>query len=79
MPAKVKSKIGREQAARVMREFYEGDLRMRSGRRLDPDSELDQQIAKAIAMSEARAAEKRGVTRRTWQGETRIRPKLKKR
>ena len=76
---KVRSKIGREQAARVMREFYKGDLRMRSGRKLDPDSSLDREIAKAIAMSEARAAEKRGLTRRTFMGETRLRPKLKKR
>jgi hypothetical protein len=67
---KVTSKIGREQAARVMREFHAGKLRTKGGKKVTNPTQ-----AKAIAMSEARAAEKRGVSSRTFKGRTRIRPK----
>lgn len=68
-----KSGIGPKQAAKVMEEFHAGKLRSKSGERVTSIRQ-----AKAIAMSEGRAAEKRGVKKRTWKGKTRIRPKLKK-
>lgn len=68
-----KSRIGTKQAARVMKEFHAGKLRSKSGKKV---TSLKQ--AEAIAMSEGRAAEKRGTKRRTWKGKTRVRPKLKK-
>lgn len=68
-----KGGIGAKQAAKVMRTFYAGKLRGKDGRIV-----TDVEQAKAIAMSEGRAAQKRGVAKRTWKGQTRIRPKLKK-
>lgn len=64
--------IGSKQAARVMREFYAGKLRSKSGK---PVTDIEQ--AKAICMSEGRAAEERGVAKREFKGRTRQRPKLK--
>lgn len=71
-PRKV-SGIGQKQAGRVMKEFYGGKLRSKSGEKVTSPEQ-----AKAIAMSEGRAAMKRGITERTWKGKTRIRPKLEK-
>lgn len=68
-----KGGIGAKQAERVMKEFHAGKLRSKSGEKV-----TDVNQAQAIAMSEGRAAEARGVKRRTWKGKTRIRPKLKK-
>jgi len=68
-----KGGIGAKQAARVMKEFHAGKLRSKSGEKV-----TDIEQAQAIAMSEGRAAESRGVKKRTWKGKTRIRPKLKK-
>jgi len=61
---------GQKQAGVVMREFESGKLRSRSGKKV-----TDPEQAKAIAMSEGRQAQKKGVAQRTWQGRTRMRPK----
>lgn len=68
-----KGGIGAKMATKVMKTFYAGKLRGKDGSVV-----TDVAQAKAIAMSEGRAAEKRGVAKRTWKGRTRIRPKLKK-
>ena len=74
MPPKVKSPTGRKQVSKVMRAFYEGKngLKSKSG-----ETVTDPEQAKAIAMSEGRATEKRGVSKRSWMGRTRMRPHLK--
>jgi len=59
-----------KQIAEVMRTFKKGKLRSSDGKTV-----TDPKRAKAIAMSEGSAAEKRGKERRTWHGRTRIRPK----
>lgn len=63
---------GETQASVVMRTFYAGKLRSKSGK---PVTDVEQ--AKAICMSEGRAAEERGVTKREFKGRTRQRPQLK--
>jgi len=68
-----KGGIGAKQAAIVMKIFYAGKLRGKDGKTV-----TDVEQAKAIAMSEGRAAEEKGVKKRTWEGRTRIRPKLVK-
>ncbi len=73
LPKLKKGGIGAKQAAKVMKTFYAGKLRSKSGKLV-----TDVNQAQAIAMSEGRAAEKRGVATRTWKGQTRVRPKLKK-
>ena len=70
---KVKTKTGTKQASKVMELFHEGKLRSSSG-----EIVTDIQQAKAIAMSEGRAAEDRGVKMRTWKGQKRVRPILKR-
>jgi len=74
MKKRKKRGIGERQASVVMKEYNKGNLRSRSGQTVRKPSQ-----AKAIAMSEKRAAEKRGVSKRTWKGRTRTRPHLKKR
>ena len=73
---RIKSELSREQIKRVMREFFAGELRDSHGNKV---TSLEQ--AKAIAMSEARAAEASGVVdgivERTFLGRKRIRPKRK--
>ena len=66
-----KGGIGAKQAAKVMKTFYAGKLRSKAGIIV-----TDVEQAKAIAMSEGRAAEARGVKTRTWRGQTRVRPVL---
>jgi hypothetical protein len=66
---------GQAQASVVMRTFENGKLRTSAGHQLKPGDHGDAVIAKAIAMSEGRAAEERGTEKRTWKGRTRIRPK----
>ena len=66
------SKIGDKQAEVVMKTFQKGKLRSKDGKTVTNPAQ-----AKAIAMSEKRAAEKRGTEKRTWKGRTRTRPKLK--
>ena len=66
-----KGGIGAKQAAKVMKLFYAGKLRAKSG-----EIVKDVNQAQAIAMSEGRTAEKRGVSKRTWKGQTRMRPRL---
>lgn len=66
-----KKGIGTKQAARVMKEFYAGKLRGKDGKVVK-----DVNQAQAIAMSEGRTAQTRGVKERTWKGRTRIRPVL---
>jgi chorismate mutase len=68
-----KQSVGDKQASIVMKTFAAGKLRDRSGKTI-----TDPKRAKAVAMSEKRAAEKHGVSERTFKGRTRIRPKLKK-
>ena len=63
--------IGAKQAGKVMKLFYAGKLRGKDGKTV-----TDVEVAKAIAMSEGRSAEARGVKERTWRGQTRIRPVL---
>lgn len=63
---------GETQAAVVMRDFYAGKLRSKSGK---PITDVEQ--AKAVAMSEGRTAESRGTEKREFKGRTRTRPKLK--
>ena len=70
---KVKKPVGKRMVSKVMRAFHEGDLKSSSG-----ENVTNPEQAKAIAMSEGRAAEERGVKRRTWHGRTRLRPVLKK-
>ncbi len=67
--------ISDNQIAEVMSTFAQGRLRSSSGKTV-PKNRSD--IAKAIAMSEGRAAAERGTSKRTWRGRTRIRPKLSK-
>ena len=69
---KIKSELGKEQVKRVMREFFAGKLRDSHGNKV---TSIEQ--AKAIAMSEARAAEASGVVKRTFLGRKRIRPRKK--
>ena len=52
---KVKSKAGQSQTATVMKEFHKGKLRSKAG-----EIVTDVAQAKAIAMSEGRAVQKRG-------------------
>jgi hypothetical protein len=73
LPKLKKGGIGAKQAAKVMKLFYAHKLRSKDGSIV-----TDVNQAQAIAMSEGRTAEKRGVAERTWKGQTRIRPKLKK-
>jgi len=70
---KVTKPLGRKMVSKVMRAFYEDDLKSSSGETVTNPAQ-----AKVIAMSEGRAAEQRGVKRRTWHGRTRLRPVLKK-
>ena len=56
----------------VMSTFQEGKLRDPGGHTI-----RDPKRAYAVAMSEERAAAKRGTERRTFKGRTRIRPKRK--
>lgn len=63
---------GETQASVVMRTFYAGKLRDRGG---NPITDVDR--AKAVAMSEGRTAESRGIEKREFKGRTRVRPKLK--
>lgn len=74
MRKKLKTMMGKKQASIVMKEFYKGKLRSKSGQNV-----TDIEQAKAIAMSEGRSAESRGVSKRTFKGRRRIRPKLKRR
>lgn len=69
-----RKKAGDRQASIVMRTFARGRLRTPQGKTVTKPSQ-----AKAIAMSEKRAAEERGVSRRTFKGRTRMRPRRKKR
>jgi hypothetical protein len=69
---KIKSSTGKKQVSRVMKVFSKGRLRSKSG-----ETVTDPEQAKAIAMGEGRAAEERGVKKRSWMGRTRIRPRLK--
>lgn len=71
--SKHKKSIAQKQAEIVMKTFDAGKLRSSSGKKV-----TDPVMAQAIAMSEARAAKQRGVSRRTFKGRSRIRPKLKK-
>lgn len=57
----------------VLREFSKGKLRTPTGKKI-----TQRKQAVAVAFSEQRAARKRGTSRRTFKGRTRIRPKLKK-
>jgi len=59
-----------KQIAEVMRTFKAGKLRSSDGKKV-----TDPKQAKAIAMSEARAAGKQGKEKRTWKGRTRTRPR----
>ena len=61
---------GQQQAAVVMKTFKDGKLRSSSGKTV-----TDPEQARAIAMSEGRAAEERGTEKREWRGRERIRPK----
>lgn len=72
MPEKVKSKVGKKQVSRVMRVFEKGRLRSSSG-----ETVTNPKQAVAIAMSEGRGGEERGLKKRSWMGRTRIRPRLK--
>lgn len=63
---------GEKQASIVMREFYKKNLRSKSG-----ETVTDINQAKAIAMEEGRTGEAQGTAKRTWEGRSRIRPKLK--
>lgn len=74
---KVKGEKGQAHVAKVMRMFYKGKLKDSAGTKV-----TNVRKAKAIAMSEARAGQKRGFTKRasaTEKGRTRVRPKLTKR
>jgi hypothetical protein len=66
------AKASQKQVKRVMEEFYSGKLRSRSRKKV-----VSTKQAKAIAMSEGRAASARGTELRTWRGRKRIRPKRK--
>jgi len=70
--AKVKTTRGKSHVSKVMRAFYEDDLRSSSG-----ETVTEPEQAQAIAMSEARAGESRGFRMRTWKGRRRMRPVLK--
>jgi hypothetical protein len=59
-----------KQIAEVMRTFKKGKLRSSDGKTV-----TDPKQARAIAMSEGTAAEKRGKEKRTWKGRTRTRPR----
>jgi hypothetical protein len=63
---------GRRQVSRVMKVFSRHRLRSSSG-----ETVTNPEQAKAIAMSEGRAAEQRGVKKRSWHGRSRLRPPLK--
>ena len=65
--------VGRAQFDVVLHTFKLKKLRGRDGNTI-----TDPLQAQAIAFSEGRAAEKRGTSVRTWEGRTRIRPRLKK-
>ena len=67
--------IADKQVKTVMDTFSKGKLRDSRGKTV-PKSRKD--IAKAIALSEGRAAAERGTSKRTWRGRTRVRPKLSK-
>lgn len=70
----VRGKKGTAHVAKVMRNFYKGQLKSSSGKKVTSVKQ-----AKAIAMSEARAGQKRGFVKRasaTEPGRTRVRPKL---
>lgn len=69
-----RKKVGDRQSSIVMKTFNRGRLRTPQGKTV-----TNPEQARAIAMSEKRAASSRGVSRRTFKGRTRIRPKLKKR
>jgi len=56
-----------------MKTFARGKLRTPAGKTI-----TNRKQAIAVAMSEGRAAESRGTSRRTFKGRTRIRPRLKK-
>ena len=73
LPKLKKGGIGTKQAAKVMKLFYAGKLRGKDGKIV-----TDITQAKAIAMSEGRTAQKRGVAERTWKGQRRMRPRLAK-
>lgn len=67
---------GKKHVAEVLERFYKGRLlRSSDGTRLHPGNAKDEERAKAIAFSEARAGEERGFTKRTWRGSKRTRPK----
>lgn len=67
---RIRTARGREKVATVMREFYRGKLRSASGAPV-----TDEAQAKAIAMSEGRAAEEgRPFRMRTFMGRRRLRP-----
>lgn len=59
-----------KQIAEVMRTFKKGKLRSSDGKTV-----TDPKQAKAIAMSESKAAEKRGKEKRIWNGRIRTRPR----
>ena len=70
----IKGKKGREHVGKVMRDFYKGDLKSSSGKKV-----TDRKQALAISLHEARAGQKRGFTKRasaTEKGRVRERPKL---
>lgn len=64
---------GEKQTEVVMKQFHKGKLKAYGGEKV-----TDVQQAKAIAMSEKRAAEKRGRGQREYKGSKRMRPHLKK-
>jgi len=70
--AKKKTKVG-NQAKVVLKEYGKGKLRTNTGKKV-----TNRKQAFAIAMSEQRAAKKRGTSKRTWKGRTRIRPRKAK-
>ena len=65
--------VGQAQFDIVMHTFHTKKLRGRDGQTI-----TDPAQAFAVAFSEGRGAETRGVTKRTWKGRERIRPRLKK-
>ena len=64
--------VGRSQFDVVLHTFKLKKLRGRDGQTV-----TDPTQAEAIAFSEGRAADKRGTSKRTWNGRSRIRPNLK--
>ncbi len=67
------SSVGQAQFDIVLHTFKLKKLRGRDGQTV-----TDPAQAEAIAISEGRAAETRGVAKRTWKGRERVRPRLKK-